>query len=94
MEGATLDFTPEALREVAREALKKNTGARAVRSILEAFMLEHLYDLPGKARGNRFLVTPEVVRREAAPKVEPLPRDDRARPSAPAPGVDDRRESA
>jgi ATP-dependent Clp protease ATP-binding subunit ClpX len=94
MEGASLEFTPEALREVAREALKKNTGARAVRSILEAFMLEHLYDLPGKARGNRFLVTPEVVRREAAPTVEPLPRDDRARPVFPVPGVDDRRESA
>jgi ATP-dependent protease Clp ATPase subunit len=78
MEGASLEFTPDALREVAREALKKDTGARAVRSVVESFMLELLYDLPGKARGNRFTVTPEVVRGEAAPAIEAIPPGARA----------------
>jgi ATP-dependent Clp protease ATP-binding subunit ClpX len=78
MEGASLEFTDDALREVARAALKKDTGARAVRSVVEAFMLEMLYDLPGRARGNRFTVTAEVVRGEAEPKIEPLPRDEAA----------------
>jgi ATP-dependent Clp protease ATP-binding subunit ClpX len=94
MEGAGLEFTDGALREVARHALKKDTGARAVRSILEEFMLELLYDLPGKARGNRFVVTPEVVRGEAAPAMEPIPRDERPRAATPLPEIDGRRESA
>jgi ATP-dependent Clp protease ATP-binding subunit ClpX len=103
MEGAVLEFTEEALAEIAREALRKDTGARAVRGILESFMLDLLYELPGTARGWRFTVTPETVRREAPPRKEPLPRDGGSRdaavrtlpePEARAGEADERRESA
>ncbi|MCK6479236.1 MAG: ATP-dependent Clp protease ATP-binding subunit ClpX [Planctomycetes bacterium] len=103
MEGSELRFTEEALLEVARMALKKDTGARAVRSILENFMLELLYDLPGTARGRRFVLTPEAVRGEAPPRVEPMdPAADadaaeagrRSRAATPPLPADDRRESA
>ncbi len=95
MEGAELEFTPDALLEIARLALRKDTGARAVRSILEGFMLEHLYDLPGRAQGRRFTVTPEVVRGEAAPAAEELPdRAPEGAAEAPPPAADGRRESA
>ena len=78
MEGAGLEFTDDALREVARAALRKDTGARAVRSVVESFMLEMLYDLPGRARGKQFVVSGDVVRGDAAPAVEDLPRDEAA----------------
>jgi len=46
MEGAELDIHPEALRAVAQKALKRKTGARGLRSILESALLETMYDLP------------------------------------------------
>ena len=53
MEGVQLEFTPDALQAVAAIAIKKGTGARALRSILENLMLDVMYDLPS---------LPEVVR--------------------------------
>jgi len=46
MEGVELDFTPDALRELAAQAIKKGTGARALRSLLERLMLDVMYDVP------------------------------------------------
>jgi len=46
MENVDLRFTEEALHEIARRALKKKTGARALRSILEEVTLDMLYELP------------------------------------------------
>ena len=66
MEGADLEFTPEALVEIATKAKAKDTGARGLRSIVEDVMLDIMYELPerkAKEKG-RFLVTPEVVRKE------------------------------
>jgi ATP-dependent Clp protease ATP-binding subunit ClpX len=66
MEGADLEFTPEALLEIAQRAKAKDTGARGLRSIVEDVMLDVMYELPdrtAKEKG-RFLVTPEIVRKE------------------------------
>jgi ATP-dependent Clp protease ATP-binding subunit ClpX len=66
MEGADLEFTPEALLEIAKKAKAKDTGARGLRSIVEDVMLDIMYELPdrmAKEKG-RFVVTPEVVRKE------------------------------
>lgn len=46
MEGVELEFTPDALRELAALAIKKGTGARALRSILEKLMLDVMFDVP------------------------------------------------
>ncbi|MBI3252563.1 MAG: ATP-dependent Clp protease ATP-binding subunit ClpX [Candidatus Omnitrophica bacterium] len=46
MEGVRLTFTDEALLEIVREAMKKKTGARGLRAILETLMLDVMYDLP------------------------------------------------
>src|SRR6266540_250130 len=46
MEGVELEFAPEALRELAAQALKKGTGARALRSLLEKLMLDVMFDIP------------------------------------------------
>jgi ATP-dependent Clp protease ATP-binding subunit ClpX len=64
LEGARLDCTEEALREVAKLALAKDTGVRAVRAILENVMLDVLYELPEWKGKKRFKLTPEVVRGE------------------------------
>ncbi len=47
MEGVELEFREAALRAIARKALKRRTGARGLRSILEGTLLDVMYDLPG-----------------------------------------------
>jgi len=46
MDGVRLRFTPDAVKAVAQKAIELKTGARALRAILEAIMLEVMYDLP------------------------------------------------
>jgi ATP-dependent Clp protease ATP-binding subunit ClpX len=66
MEGATLEYTDEALLALAEKALKKDTGVRAVRAILEDLLIDVLYELPEIRRKKKFLLTPEVVSKEAS----------------------------
>jgi ATP-dependent Clp protease ATP-binding subunit ClpX len=61
MEGAKLDFTDEALHEIARRAKKRETGARALRAVVEEFMLDYLYDLPEQKKDMDYTVTRDVV---------------------------------
>jgi ATP-dependent Clp protease ATP-binding subunit ClpX len=64
LEGSDLEFTDEALREIARQAQTKNTGARGLRSVLERMMLDPLFNLPSRPKGQTYVVTPEVVKGE------------------------------
>jgi len=52
IEGVDLDFTPPALRELARQAISKGTGARALRGLMEKVMLEVMYEIPGDGEKN------------------------------------------
>jgi ATP-dependent Clp protease ATP-binding subunit ClpX len=65
MEDAELVFTDEALREMARLAMRRNTGARALRAIAENLMLDVMFELPNRPKGYRYTVSAEVVRGEA-----------------------------
>ncbi|MEA5075151.1 MAG: ATP-dependent Clp protease ATP-binding subunit ClpX [Coriobacteriia bacterium] len=67
MEGVELVFTDEALKEVARQAISRQTGARGLRSILESLLLDTMYDLPGRSDVERVTITDEVVRGGAQP---------------------------
>ena len=64
MEEAKLEFSHEALVEISKKAFEKKTGARALRSIFENFMLDAMYHLPSNKGESAFLVTPAVVRGE------------------------------
>ena len=66
MENVSLKFEPDALEEIAREAIRKKTGARALRSILEDMMLDIMYDLPSQDD-----VVECIIKREAVTKQEP-----------------------
>ena len=67
MEGVSLKFEPEALRAIAQKAMRKGTGARALRSILEAIMLDVMYDLPSETNVQECLVTRDVVEGKRGP---------------------------
>ncbi|MBN1441348.1 MAG: ATP-dependent Clp protease ATP-binding subunit ClpX [Planctomycetes bacterium] len=69
LNGAKLEFTERALREVAHLAIERKTGARGLRSILEEVMLDVLFELPDHAGElTSFTVTPEVVRHKTFKK--------------------------
>ncbi|TVR45686.1 MAG: ATP-dependent Clp protease ATP-binding subunit ClpX [Planctomycetota bacterium] len=65
MDDAELEFTPEALRAVARKAMARKTGARALRSILEDLMIDLMFDLPSRrGESSKYLITEAMVNGE------------------------------
>ncbi len=60
MEKIKLSFAPEALREMARMAIRKKTGARGLRAILEQIMLDLMYEAPSRTK-TEYHVTDRVV---------------------------------
>jgi ATP-dependent Clp protease ATP-binding subunit ClpX len=67
MEGVDLEFSPDALSELAAQAIQKGTGARALRSILEKLMLDVMYDIPTDEDIIAVTITRPVVLGEAKP---------------------------
>jgi ATP-dependent Clp protease ATP-binding subunit ClpX len=61
MDGVDLSFDDEALKEIARIAIKQKTGARGLRSIMEKFMLKIMFDIPDRNDIESCLITTEVV---------------------------------
>src|SRR5438552_2061387 len=61
LEGAEVEFTPKALELIAERALKRDTGARALRAVCEEIMLELMYKLPDQSQGGKYIITDAVV---------------------------------
>ena len=60
-DGIELEFTDDAILEVARTALARKTGARGLRAILEQVMLEVMYDLPGNEKVNKCIINRDAI---------------------------------
>ncbi len=69
MEKVNLKFTDGALVAIAREALKRKTGARGLRSILENAMLDVMYDIPSQDRVKEVVINEDVILNQAKPIV-------------------------
>ncbi|HEY5039824.1 MAG TPA: AAA family ATPase, partial [bacterium] len=67
MENVKLKFTPEALRAVAREAVKRQSGARGLRSILEEAMMDLMYEIPSRKDIKEVVITEDVIISKAEP---------------------------
>ncbi len=65
MEEAQLEVTDDALQDIARIAILKDTGARGLRSVFEDAMFDILFELPDREPGQKYVLTPEIVRGEA-----------------------------
>ena len=69
MEGVDLEFRDDALRAVAKQAMKRKTGARGLRTILENVLLDTMYDLPSSRTARKVVVDEAVVSGETNPYV-------------------------
>jgi ATP-dependent Clp protease ATP-binding subunit ClpX len=67
MEGAKLTFTDDALKAVSTRAIQRKTGARGLRSIMEAILLSTMFDLPGLEDVDEVVVNQEVAEGRAQP---------------------------
>lgn len=73
MDGVELEFEPDAVDLIAQEAMKRKTGARALRSIVEEIMLDVMYDVPTKGDMDKFVVTAEMVKNRNNAELIKLP---------------------
>ena len=67
MEGTKLSFTEDAMRSVATRAIQRKTGARGLRSIMEAILLTTMFDLPGLDDVDEVVINREVAEGRASP---------------------------
>lgn len=66
-DGVELEFEPDAIHEIAVQALARKTGARGLRAIIESMMLDIMYDIPSREDVTRCVITLESVRDKKAP---------------------------
>jgi len=74
MDGVALEFEDEAIELIAEQAIKRKTGARALRSIVEEIMLDIMYDIPSKEKVEKFVITKELVENRNKAELIHLPK--------------------
>ena len=67
MEGVALSFSEDALKAISRKAISRKTGARGLRSIMEAILLDTMFDLPGMRGVTEVVINGEVAEGRARP---------------------------
>jgi ATP-dependent Clp protease ATP-binding subunit ClpX len=69
LEGVELKFTDEALMAIAREAIKRKSGARGLRAIMESVMLDIMYDIPSTPGIRECVIGEEVISKGEQPLI-------------------------
>ena len=72
MDGVELSFEEDALRAVAKKAIKRKTGARSLKGIIEDVMLDVMFDIPKTDEPRRVLITKECIDEGARPEIESI----------------------
>ena len=68
MDKIGLEFQPDALEEIASLAIERNIGARGLRSIMESFLTDIMYDVPSRSDVEKVVITKQTVKDKAAPE--------------------------
>jgi ATP-dependent Clp protease ATP-binding subunit ClpX len=71
MDDVELIFTPDSLEAIAEQAIKRSTGARGLRAIMEEVLLNTMYDLPGRDDVERVMIDRDVVEKKVNPTLVP-----------------------
>lgn len=70
MDGVELEFTDDAVEEIASKALERNTGARGLRAIVEEIMLDIMYEIPSRKDIEKCIVTKDSVTDKKQPELQ------------------------
>lgn len=69
LEGVELKFTPDALEAIVEESIKRNVGARGLRSIMEDAILDIMYQIPSEKNIKKCTITEEVIKNKSMPEI-------------------------
>ncbi|MBB6622770.1 ATP-dependent Clp protease ATP-binding subunit ClpX [Clostridium gasigenes] len=69
IDNVELEFTEDALKAIAEEAILRKTGARGLRSIVEETMIETMFDVPSDERISKVIITEDSIKNKTAPEV-------------------------
>ena len=69
MEGCELEFRQDALSAIAKKAMKRKTGARGLRTLIESLLLDTMYDLPSQDDIVKVVIDKNVVDAESKPLI-------------------------
>jgi ATP-dependent Clp protease ATP-binding subunit ClpX len=68
-DGVDLKFTEKALKAIAQQALRRKTGARGLRSVIEESMLDVMFEIPSKGNVKEVIVDEKTIDEKAPPKI-------------------------
>ncbi len=69
LDGVELEFTDAAMTAIASKAMKRGTGARALKSVIEQVMLDIMYDIPAMTNVEKVVINEDVIIKNASPKI-------------------------
>jgi ATP-dependent Clp protease ATP-binding subunit ClpX len=84
LDGAKLTFKDNALKEIAQKAIKKKTGARGLRSILENILLKTMYDLPSQENIEEVIVDASAAKEQSQPILVHAKGDNKTKSTKPS----------
>jgi ATP-dependent Clp protease ATP-binding subunit ClpX len=67
MEGCNLEFRQDALSAISKKAMKRKTGARGLRTLIESILLDTMYDLPSQDNVSKVVIDKNVVDSDSEP---------------------------
>ena len=70
MDEVKLEFTDDALHAIAKKALERDTGARALRAVIEEFMLDIMYEIPKDENIGRVIITGDYIDGRGGPVID------------------------
>lgn len=73
MDGVQLEFADDAARAIAKQAMKRRTGARALKAIVEELMLELMYEVPSRTDIQKVVITADMVEKKSCAEVIHMP---------------------
>jgi ATP-dependent Clp protease ATP-binding subunit ClpX len=79
LDGVQLKFTDGAMKAIAHEAIRRKTGARGLRAILESVMLEVMYEIPSKKTAREVVISEDVVLKKKEPVILHATADEKAK---------------
>lgn len=70
LDGIKLDFDDDAINEIAKQSIERKTGARGLRAIMEASMMDAMYELPSDDTVQHCVITKDVIKKMGTPLIE------------------------
>ena len=80
MDGVELDFEDDAVEEIAKRAVERETGARGLRTIVEDIMLDIMYEIPSMPDAKNVIITRDSVLKKGSPKIITEQKSSKKRP--------------